>query len=58
MILAACADGGAAAAARLAADLEWQYLSNASCLVRPRLFYACFVVSTIIIIVCKIIRHF
>ena len=28
----------------------WHYLSNATCLVRPRLFYACFVVSRTTII--------
>ena len=34
-----------------------QRLSNATCLMRPRLFYARFVVSGIIII-CRIFRHF
>ena len=33
------------------------YLSNATCLIRPRLFYALFTVSRITII-CKSIRHF
>ena len=34
----------------------WHYLSNATCLIRPRLFYACFGVSRITIR-CFIIRH-
>ena len=34
-----------------------RYLSNATCLMRPCLFYACFVVSRITII-CYTIRHF
>ena len=34
----------------------WHYLSNASCLVRPHLFYAFFVVSMITILG-SIIRH-
>ena len=29
--------------------LGWHYLSNATCLIRPHLFYACFVLSRIII---------
>ena len=33
------------------------YVYNAACLMRPHLFYALFVVSTIIIR-CYIIRHF
>ena len=37
--------------------IGWYYLSNATCLMRPRLFYAMLVVSMIIII-CYIIRHF
>ena len=37
--------------------LGWHYLSNASCLIRPRLFYACFVVSRIAIL-CYIICHY
>ena len=35
----------------------WHYLSNATCPMRPHLFYACFVVSRIAII-CYILRHF
>ena len=35
----------------------WHYLSNATCLTRPRLFYACFVVSGIAK-TCYIFRHF
>ena len=38
-------------------DLGWLYLSNATCLMRPHLCYACFVVSRSTII-CYIIRHF
>ena len=34
----------------------WHYLSNATCVVRPRLSYAFFVVSRITII-CYVIRH-
>ena len=29
--------------------IGWRHLSNATCLMRPRLFYACFVVSGITI---------
>ena len=36
--------------------MGWHYLSNATCLIRPHLLYACFVVSRIIS--CYIIRHF
>ena len=36
--------------------IEWHYLSNATCPMRPHLFYACFVVSGIITICCMI-RH-
>ena len=36
--------------------LGWHYLSNATCLIRPHVFYALFIVSRIIII-CYIIRH-
>ena len=39
------------------ADLGWHYLSNATCLIRPRSSSVCFVVSRITI-VCKHIRHF
>ena len=35
----------------------WHYLSNATCLIRLHLFYACFVVSRITII-CYSIHHF
>ena len=35
----------------------WHYLSNATCLIRPRLFYVLFVVSRIALI-CYIIRYF
>ena len=35
----------------------WHYLSNATCLIRPRVFYACFVVSGSTT-TCCIIRHF
>ena len=35
----------------------WHYWSNATCLIRPHLFYACFVVSRITII-CHILRNF
>ena len=38
------------------ASLEWHYLSNATCLIRPHVFYAVFVVSRIPII-CNIFRH-
>ena len=38
-------------------ELWWRYLSKATCLIRPHLFYACFDVSRIIII-CYTIRHF
>ena len=38
-------------------DVGWHYLSNATCLMRPRSFYARFVASRITI-VCYIIRHF
>ena len=34
----------------------WHYLSKTTCLIRPRLFYACFVVSRITI-TCDIIRQ-
>ena len=34
----------------------WHYLSNATSLIRPRLFYVCFIVSRITII-CLIIYH-
>ena len=37
--------------------LGWHYLSNATCLIRPRLVYACSVVSRITIH-CQHIRHF
>ena len=30
--------------------IGWHYLSNATCLIRPRLFYALFIVSRIIMI--------
>ena len=39
------------------AVLGWHYLTNATCLIRPRLFYGCFVVSRIAIIR-YVIRHF
>ena len=39
------------------AAFGWHYLSNATRLMRPRLFYACFVVSRTTTI-CYIIRHF
>ena len=35
----------------------WYYLSSTTCLMRPRLFYVCFVVSGITIS-CYMIRHF
>ena len=37
--------------------LGWHYLSDATCLIRPRLFYVLFVVSRITI-TCRIIHHF
>ena len=37
--------------------LGWHYLSNATCLIQPHLFYACFVVSRITTL-CYMIRHF
>ena len=46
---------GAGACGR--AKLGWHHLSDAACLVQPRLFYACFVLSRTIII-CYIARHF
>ena len=36
--------------------LGWHYLSNATCLIRPHLLYALFIVSRVIIS-CHIIRH-
>ena len=36
--------------------LGWLYLSNATCLMRPHLFYACFVAPRITI-TCYMIRH-
>ena len=36
--------------------IGWHYLSNATCLMRPRLFYVRFVVSRITIL-CYIVRH-
>ena len=42
-------------ARRARAQIGWHYLSNATCLIRPRLFYALFAVSRIII-VCYMIR--
>ena len=39
------------------ADLGRHYLSNATCLIRPHLFYALFMVSRITTI-CKSIRNF
>ena len=41
----------------LQSPLGWHYLSNATCLMQPRLFYAFLVVSRITII-CHILRHF
>ena len=38
-------------------SLGWHYSSNATCLMRPHLFYAFFVVSRITM-TCYIIRHF
>ena len=38
-------------------DLGWHYLSDATCLMRPRLFYASFVASRITTS-CYILRHF
>ena len=35
---------------RLPGVCGWHYLSNATCLMRPRLFYACFVVWRTIVI--------
>ena len=37
--------------------IGWHYLSNTTCLIRPHLLYALFVVSMITII-CQTIRHF
>ena len=36
--------------------IGWHYLSNDTCLIRPPLFYVCFVVSRIAII-CSILRR-
>ena len=36
--------------------LEWHYLSNATCQIRPHLCYACFVVSRTTMICC-FLRH-
>ena len=36
-------------------SLGWHYLSNATCLMRPRSFYLFSIVSRIII--CQIVRH-
>ena len=38
------------------AHVGWHYLSNATCLTRPHLFYAYFVVPRIAIL-CYILRH-
>ena len=38
-------------------DVGWNYLSDATCLMRPHLFCACFVVSRVTMI-CYIIRNF
>ena len=38
------------------AIVGWRYLSNATCRMRPSLFYA-FVVVSRIAIICEIIRH-
>ena len=40
----------------VAAAIGWHYLSNAACLIRPRLFYALSVVSRTIIN-CYMIHH-
>ena len=56
-----CADRAAKAArqreATGRADTGWHYLSNATCLMRPHSFYACFVVSRIITscqVICRV----
>ena len=56
---AACRASPSAPQARLpqARLLGWHYFSNATCLIRPHSFYACFVVSRITIIH-QLIRHF
>ena len=41
---------------RKLARLGWHCLSKATCLIRPHLFYACFVVSRLTMI-CYILRH-
>ena len=46
-----------AAAKVMVAILGWHYSSNATCLIRPRLFYVFFAVSRITVI-CNIIRKF
>ena len=39
--------------------IGWLYLSDATCLIRPHLLYALFIVLRIIMIwVCYILRHF
>ena len=50
--------GGHAPEARraVARGLGWRYLSDATCLIRPRSFYAPLVVSRITII-CYMFRH-
>ena len=43
---------------RMVMSLGWHYLSNATCLIRPRMFYMCFFVVSRITIICHMIRHF
>ena len=39
-------------------DFGWHHSSEATCLMRPRLFYMLFLVVSRIIMICKIVCHF